>query len=899
MCLRAAASIPRKLRDQLSWMRLDEMLRAIRNRIDSCQSKIRDEPDDVSGNANENDENPKIPWYFANGFLLFWGLLFFAAVLPFFNRLPTALTNEDVNKNEFIAELAYENLYTLSNIGTKLTGSKENEIIAVNFILNELNKIEENLQDDFFDMEIDLSQAAGVFPYATMLNVYQGVQNIAVKLAPKNSTSQTYLLVNSHFDSKPFTPSAGDAGFMIVTMLEVLRVIASTKQPIEHPIVFLFNGAEEGMMQASHGFATQHKWAPYCKAVINLDAAGSGGREILFQSGPNNPWLVDYYKKYAKHPFATTMAEEIFQAGIIPSDTDFRHFNLYGKIPGLDLAQCFNGYVYHTKYDLIDVIPRESLQNTGDNVLSLVRGLANATELSDKSAPVMGHAVFFDFLGLYFIHYSETTGIILNLAIAIATLILISVSIWRMAKVSNASVSHVACWFSVTLIVQVISFILGLLFPAVVAWFMDSLGQSLTYFSSPMLIIGLYVCPSLIGLSLPLVVYSSIHRNKKISTAYHIQLGLHSHAAILSLLVLFLTALGIRSTYVLVIPLIFYSLALAINLLTTLHDRGFAWMALLKAGQLIPFLCSSYSFYIFIVVLTPMGGRAGSAANRDVLIAVLTATGTILSFGFLLPLINIFRRPSFVIYSLLGVTVLAMILGCFTPIGFPYRSKTNGHRVAYLQVRNMFYEYDGTLSKDESGYLFSFQDRREERPLLGTNVNLTGLVSIKSKCETEMMCGMPLYDYRFTKSRLQSKWLPRSEPIVPPEIRGLELLNKTILNATNVRFEFNLTGPSHMSLFIQPYDNVKISNWSFIPSYLNMPPPYHIYLTYGIDNSPYNFFVEASSLHGDLGFPLFQMGVSAHFIGNEGDAQSVKFASSFPSYSILAQWPALYKRYVF
>lgn len=30
-----------------------------------------------------------------------------------------------------------------------------------------------------------------------------------------------------------------------------------------------------------------------------------------------------------------------------------------------------------------------------------------------------------------------------------------------------------------------------------------------------------------------------------------------------------------------------------------------------------------------------MGGRAGSAANRDVLIAVLTATGTILSFGFL------------------------------------------------------------------------------------------------------------------------------------------------------------------------------------------------------------------------------------------------------------------------
>lgn len=47
------------------------------------------------------------------------------------------------------------------------------------------------------------------------------------------------------------------------------------------------------------------------------------------------------------------------------------------------MAQCINGFVYHTKYDVIDIIPLESLQNTGDNILSLVRGLANATELHD------------------------------------------------------------------------------------------------------------------------------------------------------------------------------------------------------------------------------------------------------------------------------------------------------------------------------------------------------------------------------------------------------------------------------------------------------------------------------------------------------------------------------------
>lgn len=213
----------------------------------------------------QNETIAKVPWYFAGGFIIFWILLFFAIVIPFFYRLPTPLTMEDVSKNSFITERAYKNLYALSNIGNKLTGSKANEIDAVNFIVNELKDIKKNLLSDYFEMEIDVSQASGSFPYSILLNTYQGVQNIAAKLSPKNSTSLTYLLVNSHFDSKPHTNSAGDANFMIVIMLEVLRVISTAKQPIENPIVFLFNGAEEGGMAASHGFVTQHRWAPFCK----------------------------------------------------------------------------------------------------------------------------------------------------------------------------------------------------------------------------------------------------------------------------------------------------------------------------------------------------------------------------------------------------------------------------------------------------------------------------------------------------------------------------------------------------------------------------------------------------------------------------------------------------------
>lgn len=116
---------------------------------------------------------------------------------------------------------------------------------------------------------------------------------------------------------------------------------------------------------------------------------------------------------------------------------------------------------------------------------------------------------------------------------------------------------------------------------------------------------------------------------------YQIQLALHGQAIILALLTAVLTAFGIRSTYILVIPLLFYAASLALNLMTTLHDRGFAWTWLLKLGQVIPFLCCSYFIYIFVAILTPMGARAGSASNRDLFTAVIAAVATILCFGFL------------------------------------------------------------------------------------------------------------------------------------------------------------------------------------------------------------------------------------------------------------------------
>lgn len=115
-----------------------------------------------------------------------------------------------------------------------------------------------------------------------------------------------------------------------------------------------------------------------------------------------------------------------------------------------------------------------------------------------------------------------------------------------------------------------------------------------------------------------------------------------------------------------------------------------------------------------------------------------------------------------------------------------------------------------------------------------------------------MMCGVPLYDERWVANRWQGMWLPRQEPITPPCSTNLTLLRKTVLenNNTTARFEFKLTGPSYMNLFIQAYEDdfVAVSNWTFSQTYLKNPPTsdlsYHIFITFGIDEPELDFFVE-------------------------------------------------------
>uniref|UniRef100_A0AAZ3RSJ5 Endoplasmic reticulum metallopeptidase 1 n=1 Tax=Oncorhynchus tshawytscha TaxID=74940 RepID=A0AAZ3RSJ5_ONCTS len=324
---------------------------------------------------------------------------------------------------EFNAIRARKHLERITSVGPRPTGSPENEILTVNFLLEQIEHIKADSASGPNSVTVDVQRPTGSFSIDFLggfTSYYDRVSNIAVRLEPK-AGAQHLMLANCHFDSVANSPGASDDAVSCAVMLEVLHSLANLSTPLRHGVVFLFNGAEENVLQASHGFITQHPWAKQVRAFINLEAAGVGGKEVVFQTGPENPWLVQAYVHAAKHPFASVVGQEVFQSGVIPSDTDFRIYRDFGNIPGIDLAFIENGFLYHTKYDTSDRILTDSIQRAGDNILAVLKHLVMSEELADSSEYRHGNMVFFDLLGMVVVAYPARVGTIINYMTAMAT----------------------------------------------------------------------------------------------------------------------------------------------------------------------------------------------------------------------------------------------------------------------------------------------------------------------------------------------------------------------------------------------------------------------------------------------------------------------------------------------
>uniref|UniRef100_A0A034VAS1 FXNA-like protease n=2 Tax=Bactrocera dorsalis TaxID=27457 RepID=A0A034VAS1_BACDO len=842
--------------------------------------------------------NEKLNWYYAACFTAFWIMLYAAIVVKQVYHLPTPLTHKDAatHTGEFIAERAQDFLLKLTSLGPRVVGSEANEVQAVKLLMDEISEIE-NQKSDYFDFEVDKQVVSDQYS-ATRL--YQSVQNVMVKLSARTSKSPNYLLINSHFDSKPTSPGASDDGAMVSVMLELLRVLATSNGPLEHPIVFLFNGAEEEVLSGSVGFVRQHKWAKNCKVVINLDAAGSGGRELLFRSAANSPWLINYYSR-VPHPFTNVLAEELFQFNLIPSDTDFRVFRNFGRMQGLDLAYAYNGYVYHTKFDSFSVFPKASLQNTGDNVLSLAKSIGNSPEMRNTmtSNYQPEYLIFFDFLGWFVLSYTLNTSIIINLVVCAAALVAIAISLYFVATKANLSWLPFTTYCLHTLIIQILSLALATGIPLLIAYFMDIIGCSMSWFSANWLICGLYFCPAFFALGICPAIFLESTKKHVLSLNFRIQLFMHSHCLLLIILTITLTFLHIRSAYMCMLPVFFYAAALIVNLITQLHYIGH-WFAIpVIMSQIMPFMYFTYVAEYIFFILIPVSGRNGSSTNPDLVISLVAIIITILCSGFLIPLYFLFRKARSIITCFLAATVVFIILAS-TPIGAPYTAQLAPQRYSIQHTNQIYHNLDGSTRINESA-IYVYQQDRHTETAEDVITRFGAIYEASVVCNDPSTCLQNRPSIFYSPNSL---WLPVNEsPIIPREKPVLTLTSTTVLNSTNTRrYNYTLTGPDHMAIFIEPKTPAKIVNWSFDEAILATGSKnFAITFSYGVDSKAFEFFIdlEHTTNNGSLG--NLEIGIAGNWIHQKIQRAQIyeEFLKSFPDYVASVSWIASYESWLF
>ncbi|HEY0593504.1 MAG TPA: M28 family peptidase, partial [Thermoanaerobaculia bacterium] len=298
----------------------------------------------------------------------------------------------------FSAARARRHLDTLAGrIGPRLTGTERNREAAA-YLVAQMRAIP--------GIAVDVQEVEGVRRGRERATLYS-VRNL---LARVDGTLPGAILVSAHYDTKPGEPGAGDAAAPAAVVLEALRAIAASPKP-RHPIVFLLNDGEELGLLGASGFL-QHAWAEDVRAFINLDSAGPAGRPLVLQTGPENAWLASAWARSVPRPFGSVVAQDIFQSGVIPSDTDFRVYRDDGNWPGIDYVLFRNGWAYHTRLDTPRAVSDGSLQEMGSNVVAMVRALANrATLPQSRERAVYYHA------GLRMLAYPESLGRLVAIAL--------------------------------------------------------------------------------------------------------------------------------------------------------------------------------------------------------------------------------------------------------------------------------------------------------------------------------------------------------------------------------------------------------------------------------------------------------------------------------------------------
>lgn len=210
------------------------------------------------------------------------------------------------------------------------------------------------------------------------------------------------ILLMAHYDTAVLSPGAGDDTSGVAVALEVARAIKAG-QPPRRSVILLFTDGEEAGLLGSSAFFASDPLRHRIGMVVNLEARGDSGKALMFQTSAGNGGLIDLYRRAVSRPAADSLLVTIYKN--MPNDTDLTAA-LDKGLPGMNFAFVGHQMAYHTALSTPDRLNPGSIQHMGDQVLPVIRALADAQSLD----PAREDAVFADLFGRYLIAYPAWMG---------------------------------------------------------------------------------------------------------------------------------------------------------------------------------------------------------------------------------------------------------------------------------------------------------------------------------------------------------------------------------------------------------------------------------------------------------------------------------------------------------
>ncbi|KAF9569516.1 hypothetical protein EC968_002603 [Mortierella alpina] len=507
--------------------------------------------------------------------------------------------------------------------------------------------------------------------HIVVMKMYTNMTNIIVRLSCGPECDQNAVLLNAHYDTTLGSPGAVDDALGCGVMMEIIRIMSRRPAPKKNSVIFLFNGGEESLQDASHSFITAHELKDSVRAVVNLEACGTSGPEILFQA--NSREMIDAYRK-VPYPHGTVLANDLFATGLILSDTDFRQFVEHGNLTGLDMAVYKNSYLYHTHLDLDESMEAGLPQHMGENALALATYLteeANLVNLERTSS-----VVFFDIFGLFFVSYSWTSAIRSHILIGGLALFTIMTRSSRPTVRSSVSI--------------LLSFVAALLLPNLSVVLLQALGTPMQWFSHEWLSMLLFGPVALVGMFGVQYLFhdkrASMGANE-LSTLSGLQLFFTSMLGVAS-------CVGLASSYVFALFVVCLTAALIFNqkrsaqqvkngLEVTRVDFTTYFIS-----SLLPTAYTSFVCFSLLDMFIPLTGRIGVDSPVDQIVATMSGFVTFVFCPPILAFSHRFGRAALkkIVLGLFMVHIILVLIS--SAVMYPY-DELHPKRVFVQHLRNM------------------------------------------------------------------------------------------------------------------------------------------------------------------------------------------------------------------